>query len=70
MWISKGDYFQFTQKARFEGMGEAADSLIRSMSPYFEGDDGLLCVRCFDYLPLRKDLSAMRYDQCCSCRSQ
>jgi len=40
VWISKATFFQLTEKARFEGMGEAADSLIRSMSPYFEGDDG------------------------------
>lgn len=40
MWITKANLFQITQKARFDGMNEAADSLVRGMSPYFEGEDG------------------------------
>jgi hypothetical protein len=40
MWISKEKYVLFIENARFEGMSEAADSIIRGLSPYYEGRDG------------------------------
>jgi hypothetical protein len=39
MWISKSALFDMMQGYRLEGMREAADSLIRGLSPYYEGPD-------------------------------
>jgi hypothetical protein len=39
MWVSKKTLHEAGQQARLLGMQQAADALIRALSPFYEGDD-------------------------------